>query len=196
MARRSTAPELEMQPLTRGNWNDLVELFARPGASIAPGLLSACAIARSGKHESSRGPHLFRRVKQARAEGAGRPRRRAGPHRLREGQRDRMGLARPARGVREARALAGDEAGRREAAWWSIVCFFVDAQARHRGVAEALLQGRDRVGARAAARRCSKPIPATSRNGAVDDFMWFGAKTDVSIVPASPKWRAASRRGR
>ena len=28
---------IEMRPLTRANWPDLVELFARPGASVARG---------------------------------------------------------------------------------------------------------------------------------------------------------------
>ena len=58
---------------------------------------------------------------------------------------------------------------------WSIVCFFVDAKARHRGVAEALLKGavawaRERGATLLEAYPCDKPA------GGVDDFMWFGAK--------------------
>ena len=58
---------------------------------------------------------------------------------------------------------------------WSIVCFFVDAKARHRGVAEALLKSA--IGW-AKKRRVTllEAYPFDKPQRSVDDFMWFGAK--------------------
>jgi GNAT superfamily N-acetyltransferase len=56
---------------------------------------------------------------------------------------------------------------------WSIICFFVDAKARHRGVADALLDAaldwaRDQGVKLIEAYPCDKPA------GARDDDLWFG----------------------
>ena len=45
---------IAIEPLTRDNWDDLVELFSRPGASIARGCYCMC-YRRSGKHEKPPG---------------------------------------------------------------------------------------------------------------------------------------------
>lgn len=58
---------------------------------------------------------------------------------------------------------------------WSIVCFFVDAKARHRGVAAALLQGA-LAWARAQAVTLLEAYPCDKTATAADDSMWFGAK--------------------
>ena len=46
--------KLEIEPLTPDRWDDLVELFGRPGASIARGCYCMC-YRRSGKHETPAG---------------------------------------------------------------------------------------------------------------------------------------------
>ena len=43
-----------IKPLTRETWRDLVELFGRPGASVARGCYCMC-YRRSGKHEPAPG---------------------------------------------------------------------------------------------------------------------------------------------
>jgi hypothetical protein len=59
---------------------------------------------------------------------------------------------------------------------WSIICFFVDAKARHRGVGDALLKAaiawakKERV-TLLEAYPCDKPARAA------DDTMWFGTKS-------------------
>ena len=58
---------------------------------------------------------------------------------------------------------------------WSIVCFFVDREARHRGVAAAMLEG---AIAWAKKKRVTllEAYPCDKPRRSVDDFMWFGAK--------------------
>jgi hypothetical protein len=46
----SGATKLAVEPLTADRWTDLVELFGRPGASIARGCYCMC-YRRSGKHD-------------------------------------------------------------------------------------------------------------------------------------------------
>ena len=58
---------------------------------------------------------------------------------------------------------------------WSIICFFVDAKARHRGVAEAMLKGA-LAWARQQGVTLLEAYPCDKPQRAVDDFMWFGAK--------------------
>jgi GNAT superfamily N-acetyltransferase len=165
--------KLDVEPLTRDNWDDLVELFARPGASIARGCFCMC-YRRSGRHEVPAGLAYSESNKKAL-----------------KALVDR-GIVPGLIGFEKGRAIGWISLGPREEyaklarspvmkpvdekPVWSIVCFFVDAKARHRGVAEALLQGatkwaRERGATLLEAYPCDKP------NGAVDDFMWFGAKT-------------------
>ena len=58
---------------------------------------------------------------------------------------------------------------------WSIICFFVDAKARHRGVAEATLDGTVRW-ARKEGVTLLEAYPCDKRGTSAEDSMWFGAK--------------------
>ena len=164
--------QLRVLPLTPERWDDLLELFGRSGASIARGCF--CMFYRhSGKQEPAAGMTSSESNKRALKalvdSGAipgllgyenGRP---VGWISL--GPRD--GYAKLARSPVMKPVDAKPV--------WSIVCFFVDAKARHRGVAEALLKGamawaRERGATLLEAYPCDKPARS------VDDFIWFGAK--------------------
>jgi len=110
---------IAIKPLTRETWDDLVELFGRPGASIAVSL---------GPRED------YAKLK-------------------------RSPVMKPVD----------------EKPVWSIVCFFVDANSRHRGVAAAMLKG---AIAWAKKQRVTllEAYPCDKPRRSVDDFMWFGAK--------------------
>src|SRR3989442_4759347 len=58
---------------------------------------------------------------------------------------------------------------------WSFMCYFVDARGRHRGVAEAWLEGA-LPGARAQGVTLLEAYPCDKRKKSADDSMWFGAK--------------------
>src|SRR5438128_3926295 len=58
---------------------------------------------------------------------------------------------------------------------WSIVCFFVDAKARGKGVSEALLRGAiDYARSQGATLLEAYPVDKDTRSN--PEFMWFGAK--------------------
>lgn len=165
--------KLEIEPLTRDRWADLVELFGRPGASVARGCY--CMYYR-----------------------------RSGPHKVRVGmtysELNKRSLKRLVdRGV--VPGLIGYEKGRPigwvslgpredyaklerspvmkavdERPVWSIICFVVDPEARHRGVAEAMLKGAV-TWARKQGVTLLEAYPCDKRGKAADDSMWFGAKS-------------------
>jgi GNAT superfamily N-acetyltransferase len=59
---------------------------------------------------------------------------------------------------------------------WSIVCFFVDREARGRGVADALLDGAIDF-ARANGATLLEAYPIDKKDRSHPDFMFFGSKT-------------------
>jgi len=164
--------KLRIEPLTPERWDDLVALFARPGASIARGCYCMC-YRRSGRHEAPAGlapSEDNRRALKALVD---------------------RGVVPGLIGYESDRPIGWVSLGPREdyaklarspvmkpvdaKPVWSIICFFVDAKARHRGVAESLLKGavawaRERGATLLEAYPCDKPA------GGVDAFMWFGAK--------------------
>jgi GNAT superfamily N-acetyltransferase len=164
--------KLQVKPLTPDRWDDLVELFGRPGASIARGCFCMC-YRRSGKHELP--PGLTHSKDNERALKA---------------LVDR-GVVPGLLGYEKTRVVGWVSLGPREeyaklarspvmkpvdsTPAWSIVCFFVDAGARHRGVAEALLQGAT-AWARKQGATLLEAYPCDKPKGGVDNFMWFGAK--------------------
>ena len=164
--------KLQVKPLTPDRWDDLVDLFGRPGASIARGCFCMC-YRRSGKHEIP--PGLTYAKDNERALKA---------------LVDR-GVVPGLLGYEKGRAVGWVSLGPREEyaklarspvmkpvdamPVWSIVCFFVDAKARHRGVAEALLQGAT-AWARKQGATLLEAYPCDKPEGGVDAFMWFGAK--------------------
>jgi GNAT superfamily N-acetyltransferase len=167
--------KLDIQPLTRERWHDLVELFDRPGASIARGCYCMC-YRRSGKHEQDR----------AQGESYSQVNKRAMKALI-----DR-GVVPGLIGYENGRPIGWVSLGPREdyaklarspvmkpvddKPVWSIICFFVDAKARHRGVAEAMLEG-SIAWARAQGATLLEAYPCDKSDRSVDAFMWFGAKT-------------------
>ena len=59
---------------------------------------------------------------------------------------------------------------------WSIVCFFVDKEARGKGVSEKLLRGAVDY-ARSQGATLLEAYPVDKDEPSQPDFMWFGAKT-------------------
>jgi len=164
---------LTIKPLTRDNWTDLVELFGRPGASVARGCY-CMYYRRSGKHEKPAGIAYSEWNKRAL-----------------KALVDR-GVVPGLIGYESERPIGWVSLGPRadyaklqrssvmkpvdDKPVWPIICFFVDAKARHRGVADALLKAaiawakKERV-TLLEAYPCDKPARAA------DDTMWFGTKS-------------------
>ena len=132
------SPRIDVRPLTRERWADLVELFERPGASIARGCY-CMYYRRSGEHVPPRGitrSQANKRDLEALVD------RGVVPGLLAYDDGRPVGWV--SLGPREdyaklARSLVMKPVDDKPV--WSIVCFFVDAKARHRGIAEALLAG-------------------------------------------------------
>lgn len=163
---------IAIKPLTPDNWSDLVELFGRPGASIARGCYCMW-YRRSGKHEKPPGMTYSESNKRAL-----------------KGLVDR-GVVPGLIGYEKGQPIGWVSLGPREdyaklkrspvmkpvdeKPVWSIVCFFVDAKARHRGVADALLEGAV-AWAKKQGIALLEAYPCDKRQRGSDDFMWFGAK--------------------
>ncbi len=163
---------IAIKPLTPDNWLDLVELFDRPGASIARGCYCMC-YRRSGKHEKPPGVTYSESNKRALKALVDRG---VVPGLIGYEKGQPVGWV--SLGPREDYAKLQRSPVMKpvdEKPVWSIVCFFVDAKARHRGVAEALLAG---AVAWAKKQRVAllEAYPHDKRQRSVDDFMWFGAK--------------------
>jgi GNAT superfamily N-acetyltransferase len=162
---------LEVAPLTPERWDDLVELFERPGASIARGCW--CMFYReSGKLVAE--PGLGLRESRKRALKA---------------LVDR-GVVPGLIAYRTGRPIGWISLGPRadyaklarspvmkpvdDAPVWSIVCFFVDARERGQKVAEALLKAA-LTWAREQGVTLVEAYPVDRARRGADDSMWFGA---------------------
>lgn len=164
---------LRIEPLTRATWPDLVELFERPGLSVARGCY-CMYYRRSGRHDAPRGMTRSEANKRALKALVAR------------------GIVPGLIGYESGRPIGWISLGPREdygrlarspvmkpvddLRVWSIVCFVVDPGARRRGVADAMLRG-----AIAWARRRGATLveayPCDKGEKAPDDSMWFGAKS-------------------
>jgi GNAT superfamily N-acetyltransferase len=165
-------PSFEIHPLTSGRWPDLVELFGRPGASIARGCY-CMFYRRSGTHHVPPGLTYSESNKRALQTLV------------------RRGVVPGLLGYENGRPIGWISLGPREdyarlarspvmkpvddKSVWSIVCFFVDSKARDRGVAEALLDGAMRW-ARAQGVTLLEAYPCDKRTKNRDGPSWFGAK--------------------
>lgn len=161
--------KLEVHPLTKGRWEDLVELFSRPGASIP----RSCWC-------------MFYRRPGGLAPGGGAANR-AGLRSLVE----QGGVAPGLIGYQDGRPVGWISLGPREdysklqrspvmkpvddKPVWSIVCFFVDKAARGKGVSEALLKGAIDY-ARSRGVTLLEAYPVDKPGESQPDFMFFGAK--------------------
>jgi GNAT superfamily N-acetyltransferase len=164
---------LDIQPLTPQRWNDLVDLFARPGASVPRGCYC-----------------MFYRRSGSWTLPAGLTRSEANRREL-KALVDR-GIVPGLIAYEGERAVGWVSLGPREQyarlerspvmkavdakPVWSIVCFFVDAKARGRGLADALLEGA--LGwARARGVTLVEAYPCERSERGRDDSMWFGSKS-------------------
>ena len=165
--------KLEIQPLDQDRWADLVELLARPGLSIA----RACYCMfyrRSGRRPPPPGVTYSEANKRALKALV---KRGVVPGLL--GYRDGRAIGWVALGPREAYArLARSPVMKTvdDKPVWSIICFVVDPKERHRGVAEAMLQGA-LAWARTQGVTLLEAYPCHKQRKASDDSMWFGAKS-------------------
>jgi GNAT superfamily N-acetyltransferase len=163
---------IAIKPLTRDNWLDLVELFDRRGASIARGCYCMC-YRRSGKHEKPPGITYSESNKRALKALVDR-----GVVPGLVGYEDGRPIGWVSLGPREdyaklARSPVMKPVDQKPV--WSIVCFFVDAKARHRRVADALLKGAV-VWAKKQGVALLEAYPQDKRRQSADDSMWFGSK--------------------
>jgi GNAT superfamily N-acetyltransferase len=159
----------EVHPLTKDRWDDLVDLFDRPGGSIVRGCW--CMYYRKSGGGSGVGP--------------------GGPNRRAMKSLVDTGYVPGLIGYEDGNPVGWVSLSPREdyaklrrspvmkpvddKPVWSIVCFFVDKEWRGRGVSEALLKGaidyaRSRGATLLEAYPVDKPEPSHP------DFMFFGAK--------------------
>jgi len=164
--------KLRMEPLTVDCWPDLVELFSRPGLSVARGCY-CMYYRRAGPHVRAPGVTYSESNK-----------------RQLKALVDR-GVVPGLLGYEKQRAIGWISLGPREdygrlkrspvmkavddKPVWSIICFVVDPEVRRQGVAEALLNGA-LSWARKQGVRLVEAYPCDKRGMAADDSMWFGAK--------------------
>jgi len=160
----------DVKPLTRDTWGDLVELFNRPGASIARGCWC-----------------MYYRKKGAGADADQAAKNRRGLRTL-VGRGTVPGLI----AYDDGRPVGWISLGPREdyqklerspvmkpvddKPVWSIVCFFIDSKERGRGVAKVLLNaGMDHARANGATLLEAYPVDKDRRS--VSEFLWFGTRS-------------------
>jgi len=164
----SGSRSLEIRPLTNDRWADFVELASRPGASI----LRHCWCT------------YYRKISSRGASAAGN--KRAMKSLVASGTVPGLIAYREGQPVGWISVAPRQEFGRLENSpimkpvddkpVWSIVCFFVDARERGRGVAEALLTGAIDY-ARSEGATLLEAYPVDKRERSNPLSMWFGAKS-------------------
>ena len=160
--------KLDVRPLTKDRWKDLVELFNRPGASIARGCW--CMYYRKSGGSGVGVGEVNRKAMKSLVD------RGVIPGLI--GYRDGSPVGWISIGPREDYAKLKRSPVMKpvdDEPVWSIVCFFVDSRSRGTGVSEALLEaGIDY--ARSQGARLLEAYPVDKRERSNPDFMWFGAK--------------------
>lgn len=168
---RRSAMSFEVHPLTKARWDDLGELFGRPGGSIVRGCW-CMAYRRTGSE-----PHT----------GIGRG---DANKRALKALVDR-GYVPGLLGYEDGRPVGWVSIGPREdylrlrrstvmkpvdeTPVWSIVCFFVDRAERGHGLTELLLKGAVEY-ARSRGATVIEGYPVDKDEPSHPDFMWFGAR--------------------
>ena len=162
--------KLDVRPLTKARWKDVVELFNRPGASIPRGCW--CMYYRKTGGHGGVGPAATNK-------------------RALKSLVDR-GYTPGLIGYQDDRPVGWISLSPREdypklqrspvmkpvdeKPVWSIVCFFVDKEARGKSVSEKLLKGAIEY-ARSQGATLLEAYPVDKDEPSQPDFMWFGAKT-------------------
>jgi ribosomal protein S18 acetylase RimI-like enzyme len=168
MARRAAVSvRLDVQPLTRERWPDLVELFNRPGGSIVRGCW--CMYYRNARGAGGEGRKNRAAMKRVVDRGVV-------PGLI--GYADGSPVAWLSLGPREAyeklrRSPVMKPVDDRPV--WSIVCFYVDRRARGQRAAERMLQ-EGIAYARSKGVRMLEAYPVDKPEPSHDDFMFHGAK--------------------
>jgi GNAT superfamily N-acetyltransferase len=160
---------IEVRPLTKDRWKDLVELFGRPGASIVRGCW--CMYYRkSGSSGVGPGEQNKRALKALVDKGYV-------PGLI--GYEDGTPVGWVSLSPREDYAKLRRSPVMKpvdDKPVWSIVCFFVDRGARGKGVSEALLKGAIDY-ARSRGATLLEAYPVDKKGKSHPDFMFFGAKS-------------------
>jgi len=160
---------LEVHPLTRERWPDLVELFGRPGASIARGCW--CMYYRKTGGGSGVGPGEANRKAMRSLVGRG-----VIPGLI--GYEDGRPVGWISLGPRDDYAKLRRSPVMKavdDKPVWSIICFFVDKGSRGRGVSEELLRAGIEY-ARSKGATMLEAYPVDKDEPTHADFLWFGAK--------------------
>jgi ribosomal protein S18 acetylase RimI-like enzyme len=161
--------KLDVKPLTKERWSDLVELFNRPGGSIVRGCW-CMYYQRSGSGGPTTGGGLKDAMKSLVDGGTV-------PGLI--GYRDGIPVGWISLGPREEYAKLRRSPVMKpvdEKPVWSIVCFYVDPRARGQGVSDALLRAAiDHARSRGATLLEAYPVDKAQRSH--PDFLWFGAKS-------------------
>lgn len=160
--------QIQIRPLTKSRWKDLVDLFNRPGGSIVRGCWcmyyrKTGSSYRANGSKNKRALHSLvtrRRVPGLLAYGNGRA-------------VGWVSIAPREEYLRLERSIVMKPVDEKPV--WSIVCFYVDPRERGKGVTEALLQGAVDY-ARKKGARLVEAYPVDKRERSHPDFMWFGAK--------------------
>ena len=158
---------LEVRPLTADRWNDFVELASRPGASI----LRSCWCAHYRTTGQGYTPAANKRLMRGLVTSGTVP-----------------GLI----AYREGRPVGWISVGPREdyprlanspimkpiddTPVWSIVCFFIDAHERGKGISKALLEGAIAF-ARSQGARLLEAYPVDKRERSHPLSLWWGTKS-------------------
>jgi GNAT superfamily N-acetyltransferase len=161
--------KLEVHPLTRERWKDLVELFGRRGASMARG----CYCMYYRKTGGHGGVGVSAKNKKALKSLVDR---RYVPGLI--GYEDGRPIGWISLSPREdyprlARSPVMKPVDDKPV--WSVVCLFVDREARGQRVSEALLKASIEY-ARSQGVRLVEAYPVDKEQRSDSDFMWFGAK--------------------
>jgi ribosomal protein S18 acetylase RimI-like enzyme len=161
--------KLEVKPLTKERWSDLVELFNRPGGSIVRGCW-CMYYRRSGSGGPTTGGGLKDAMKSLVD---------VGTVPGLSGYRDGIPVGWISLGPREEYAKLRRSPVMKpvdEKPVWSIVCFYVDPRARGQSVSDALLRAAiDYARSRGATLLEAYPVDKAQRSH--PDFLWFGAKS-------------------
>jgi len=161
--------KLEAHPLTKDRWKDLVELFSRPGGSIVRGCW--CMYYRRSGCPSGVGRGETNKQALRSLVGGG-----VIPGLI--GYLDGRPVGWISLGPREDYAKLKRSPVMKpvdDKPVWSIVCFYVDRQARGQGVSEALLRAAMDY-ARSRGVRLLEAYPVDKPERSHPDFMFFGAK--------------------
>jgi GNAT superfamily N-acetyltransferase len=161
--------KIEVHPLTKRRWQDLVELFGRPGGSIVRGCW--CMYYRRSGGGGGVGPgETNQRALKALVD--------AGYVPGLIGYEDGSPVGWVSLSPREDYAKLRRSPVMKpvdDKPVWSIVCFFVDRNARGKGVSEALLKGAIDY-ARSQGAGLLEAYPVDKDEPSHPDFMFFGAK--------------------